>query len=135
MCGEKDITLNVHHLRYAASGDPWDVHDEWLESLCDECHESMHSGRKEAEKRLLWNLARRHYTDEDIDNLSTALESTFDTFSDEGLREAYSEAEELAFAIDDGFGIVCAGYEIQYETSKREYEYHKQREAKRDAKD
>lgn len=29
----------AHHLRYNIGGDIWDVPDEWLETLCDGCHE------------------------------------------------------------------------------------------------
>ena len=37
-CGDDKNTLNVHHLWY--SGEPWDVPDEALETLCENCHET-----------------------------------------------------------------------------------------------
>jgi hypothetical protein len=36
-CGNKDKTLNVHHLEY--SGKPWEAPDDCLETLCEDCHE------------------------------------------------------------------------------------------------
>lgn len=36
-CGEEGKPLQVHHLRYR--GEPWEVPNEWLETLCEECHE------------------------------------------------------------------------------------------------
>lgn len=38
-CGAKKRTLHVHHLGYAASGNPWDVEDVDLVTLCDQCHQ------------------------------------------------------------------------------------------------
>lgn len=36
-CGDTESTLHVHHRRYSP-GDPWDAPDEWLLTLCEECH-------------------------------------------------------------------------------------------------
>lgn len=38
-CGEQVKTLHVHHLSYAASGDPWDTPIGDLETLCCDCHD------------------------------------------------------------------------------------------------
>lgn len=38
-CGDKDKTLNVHHLYYSESGDPWDISPHALRTLCESCHE------------------------------------------------------------------------------------------------
>ncbi len=35
-CGDKEITLNVHHKQY--HGNPWDAPSESLETLCELCH-------------------------------------------------------------------------------------------------
>lgn len=37
-CGEKDITLNVHHIFYLPKTDPWNVPDGLLITLCETCH-------------------------------------------------------------------------------------------------
>src|SRR5205085_12374091 len=39
MCGDDKSHLNVHHLYYAESGNPWDVHESALLTLCETCHE------------------------------------------------------------------------------------------------
>lgn len=36
LCADRDTTLNIHHLKYV--GDPWDVPDEFLWTLCADCH-------------------------------------------------------------------------------------------------
>lgn len=38
-CGAKEKALQVHHLNYIDGHKPWDYPDDWLEVLCDECHE------------------------------------------------------------------------------------------------
>lgn len=38
-CGCKEITLNIHHFKYV--GNPWDCPDEFLITLCEECHEAI----------------------------------------------------------------------------------------------
>lgn len=39
-CGADDKTLHVHHLMYWPGRDPWDYRNEFLQSLCYECHEN-----------------------------------------------------------------------------------------------
>lgn len=36
-CGDNKTTLHVHHISY--SGNPWDVKDDLLTTLCESCHE------------------------------------------------------------------------------------------------
>jgi transposase len=36
-CGSKEKTLHVNHLKY--DGEPWDSPMEYLETLCEDCHE------------------------------------------------------------------------------------------------
>jgi hypothetical protein len=35
-CGDEDSTLHVHHREY--SGEPWEVDDKSLQTLCEKCH-------------------------------------------------------------------------------------------------
>ena len=42
-CGDKDSTLNVHHLRYIKGRNVWDYDDLILITLCESCHELNHS--------------------------------------------------------------------------------------------
>ena len=41
VCGDKKSTLNVHHVEYGKT--PWDVDDKGLITLCDKCHNEIHS--------------------------------------------------------------------------------------------
>ena len=41
-CDSKE-NLCVHHRRY--NGRPWEVPDGWLVTLCEDCHEEVHSYR------------------------------------------------------------------------------------------
>lgn len=50
-CADASSTLNVHHLWY--DGEPWDVPDEALLTLCDDCHEAEDAERKDSEQRIL----------------------------------------------------------------------------------
>jgi hypothetical protein len=52
-CGDKDSTLNVHHLYYEKGNDPWDYANCFLKCLCASCHESWHKSRS----TLLKNIA------------------------------------------------------------------------------
>lgn len=38
-CGQSDQTLCVHHKMYR--GKPWDVPDDWLQTLCEPCHQLL----------------------------------------------------------------------------------------------
>ena len=41
-CGDKDSTLNVHHLvPYKKNGNPWDYEMGELTTLCEDCHKSI----------------------------------------------------------------------------------------------
>jgi hypothetical protein len=53
-CHQKDKTLNVHHLYYAALRDPWNYPDWCFKTLCEECHKETHG---ESESTQLWEEA------------------------------------------------------------------------------
>ena len=40
-CGDTETTLHVHHLNY--NGNPWEVENEHLITLCEDCHECVES--------------------------------------------------------------------------------------------
>ncbi|HYD92594.1 MAG TPA: hypothetical protein VEA37_14045 [Flavobacterium sp.] len=52
-CGEKEKTLNVHHFVYAKSGNPWDVNDCDLCTLCEDCHHISHSKKLSEDAKAL----------------------------------------------------------------------------------
>lgn len=37
-CGNSETTLHVHHLHYHKNKDPWEYDDNYLISLCEDCH-------------------------------------------------------------------------------------------------
>ena len=55
LCGDTKETLVVHHYKYA--GDPWGVDDEYLITLCQDCHDSEHALIKETKPLLLDTMA------------------------------------------------------------------------------
>jgi len=45
LCGDDETTLNVHHLEY--SGNPWDIDNSKLITLCEHCHNEVEYFKKE----------------------------------------------------------------------------------------
>lgn len=41
-CGETEKTLHVHHDYYARSKKIWEYDDEFLQTLCEDCHSERH---------------------------------------------------------------------------------------------
>lgn len=41
-CGNGEKTLNVHHLAYKWKLKPWEYPNNWLQTLCEPCHECLH---------------------------------------------------------------------------------------------
>ena len=48
-CGEKDKTLNVHHIFYFPHKEPWEIHNGFLITFCEDCHKP-HCERKPCEQ-------------------------------------------------------------------------------------
>lgn len=42
-CGTATRTLNVHHIRYLNGYAPWEYPENYLLTLCQDCHEAEHS--------------------------------------------------------------------------------------------
>ena len=40
LCGDKETTLNVHHIKYA-KGNPWETDNIDLITLCEHCHKEI----------------------------------------------------------------------------------------------
>jgi hypothetical protein len=55
-CFETTKTLHVHHLDYEQGADPWDYPDNYLITLCEDCHETVTIERKEIEKKIISNF-------------------------------------------------------------------------------
>lgn len=43
LCGETEKELHVHHFAYKSSGNPWDIDNKDLTTLCCDCHERIES--------------------------------------------------------------------------------------------
>ena len=51
LCQDTESTLVIHHYKY--SGEPWEVEDKYLMTLCESCHESEHKNMKACKEMLL----------------------------------------------------------------------------------
>lgn len=45
-CNQSENTLTVHHCRY--SGEPWDIDDQFLMTLCMDCHKTRQEAENDA---------------------------------------------------------------------------------------
>ncbi len=62
-CGEKEITLNVHHTYYEKGLMPWEYPDYSLRCLCEPCHKIAE------ERRVLLNRQIGRMTNEQMDEV------------------------------------------------------------------
>jgi len=60
MCGDKESTLNVHHIHYSDDRNYWEYDDWELITLCERCHESEH-GNNETISNQIKQLKSRGY--------------------------------------------------------------------------
>lgn len=68
-CGDIDSTLHVHHISYS-EGEPWEIEDNLLITLCYECHENESESIKEASKTLILDLKKIGFTSYQMIDLS-----------------------------------------------------------------
>lgn len=73
VCGDDKNTLHVHHIGY--HGDPWDVPDNLLTTLCESCHETEHEARPQAEKMILQAFREKRLMSFDIEVLANGIAS------------------------------------------------------------
>jgi hypothetical protein len=52
-CGSAEKTLNVHHKKYIKNRAPWDYTDDFLVTLCEDCHKVKHPEKTLPPKRPL----------------------------------------------------------------------------------
>jgi hypothetical protein len=71
-CYDTESTLHVHHLRYLEGKDPWDYPDEYLITLCEECHEYEGSVQPGNESDLL-AMIRPLFLADDIYSLTSGF--------------------------------------------------------------
>lgn len=71
-CFDTDTTLHVHHLKYKKN--PWDVEDEYLQTVCSDCHFIISDAEK-LNKKYKYIIGDKHLND---DGTKKYLYSTFD---------------------------------------------------------
>lgn len=77
-CGDNETTLVVHHFAY--SGEPWEVQDHLLLTICDRCHTDEHEYRAQNEKDFLKSFYAAGFLSCDLIEIADALkEYNFDT--------------------------------------------------------
>jgi 5-methylcytosine-specific restriction endonuclease McrA len=72
-CHSTTSTLHVHHRAYG-DGEPWDVPDFWLETLCEDCHASETENRPGVEQHLLRRMRILGLTSEDLGIIHDCLD-------------------------------------------------------------
>jgi glutaredoxin len=73
LCSNEKSTLHVHHVGYAESGKPWDVNNELLQTLCEECHKEEEEYLKETKPVLFDKLRRIGFSADMLANLPTVF--------------------------------------------------------------
>ena len=63
LCNDTESTLHVHHKRYSA-GEPWDIPNSALVTLCESCHEAESIALSEVIKDLSTIIRDRFYSEE-----------------------------------------------------------------------
>lgn len=65
MCFDSESTLVVHHRYYVWGREPWDYNDDFLVTLCQDCHEAEHECKASADD-LVKVLRLAGFFDRDI---------------------------------------------------------------------
>ncbi len=52
-CYDNTKTLHVHHLDYISGREPWEYDNDYLMTLCHECHQEIAERRPDFEKELI----------------------------------------------------------------------------------
>ena len=71
-CLDSESTLHVHHLWYS-KGEPWDVEDDSLITICENCHEGEGESRKEDEDLLIMACKESRVNSASICGLAIAI--------------------------------------------------------------
>lgn len=45
LCRDNETTLNIHHLEYS-NGEPWEIDNKYLITLCEDCHHEIERLKK-----------------------------------------------------------------------------------------
>lgn len=64
-CADDASTLHVHHMVYT-SGDPWDIDNDFLITLCESCHRNEELGKIESERCVVRDLRKAGFLNDDM---------------------------------------------------------------------
>lgn len=112
MCGDRGSTLHVHHFYYTRNAEPWDYPDGALITVCEWCHDELHSGNFGG--RLLEALVSRGAGILDLEVLLCTLVSDDEAVNEDGeltpgKRLSAAQFTELNRAIQYVLRAVLAG--------------------------
>jgi len=77
-CGSQIRQLQVHHLIYLPERDPWEYSDEYLITLCDQCHSDEEKLKLE-DKFLMGNILQSGLSRRQLYSLASLLRTHFDS--------------------------------------------------------
>jgi hypothetical protein len=74
-CMDNEKMLVVHHLVYPVGLEPWDVKNEYLITLCEECHKSEYEFMPKAQQELVFAVKRSGFMWKDIVKIISGFHS------------------------------------------------------------
>lgn len=80
-CGDGNSTLHVHHKKYN-KGEPWEIEDRFLITLCQSCHEKEPEAMNHAMYTLRGQLMKRGVSSIEIEYMRDKLEQLPEDFWD-----------------------------------------------------
>ena len=57
LCSDEDTELHVHHEKYI-KGDPWDIDNKYLSTLCKHCHSVIEYFKKEEPELIIYKMLK-----------------------------------------------------------------------------
>lgn len=73
ICGDTESTLHIHHRKYS-NGDPWDIDEQYLITLCENCHHSEQDCIQNAIRELS-DAVRQKFFSSEIMDLAMAIKN------------------------------------------------------------
>lgn len=97
-CFDGESTLHVHH-RWYVKGEPWDVPDEALVTLCESCHEEETRRRPDAEETLRSAFQRTKFPASLIHDIACSV--------------AYMPFTHTPDLVAEAIHVVCTNADVQ----------------------
>lgn len=80
-CYDDKSTLHVHHMHYFPNSEPWEIADNYLITLCEECHQSETENYKNAIDELVLHLKYGRFLTKNIKELTNIINSLDDEWA------------------------------------------------------